>query len=308
MKIYNSFSEIIGNTPLLRLNNFKKAHSLEAEVYAKLEFMNPAGSIKDRAALKMIDDAEKSGMIESGYTLIEPTSGNTGIGIASVGVSRGYKVIITMPDTMSEERIKIMQAYGAEVVLTDGKKGMAGAIAKAEELEKTLDNAVVMGQFVNPSNPAAHFSTTGPEIYNDTDGKVDILISAVGTGGTITGIGKYLKSKIANIKIIGVEPEASPVLSGGNAGPHKIQGIGAGFVLEILDTAIIDEIVTVSNEEAYSFGRDIAKIEGLLVGISSGAALAAAKKIASRPENFGKSIVVILPDTGMRYLSTEGYY
>ena len=308
MMIYNSFSEIIGNTPLLRLNNFKKAHSLGAEVYAKLEFMNPAGSIKDRAALKMIDDAENSGMIKSGYTLIEPTSGNTGIGIASVGVSRGYKVIITMPDTMSEERIKIMQAYGAEVVLTDGKKGMAGAIAKAEELEKTLDNAVVMGQFVNPSNPAAHFSTTGPEIYNDTDGKVDILISAVGTGGTITGIGKYLKSKIANIKIIGVEPEASPVLSGGNAGPHKIQGIGAGFVPEILDTAIIDEIVTVSNEEAYSFGRDIAKIEGLLVGISSGAALAAAKEIASRPENFGKSIVVILPDTGMRYLSTEGYY
>jgi len=308
MMIYNSFSEIIGNTPLLRLNNFKKAHSLGADVYAKLEFMNPAGSIKDRAALKMIDDAENSGMIKSGYTLIEPTSGNTGIGIASVGVSRGYKVIITMPDTMSEERIKIMQAYGAEVVLTDGKKGMAGAIAKAEELEKTLDNAVVMGQFVNPSNPAAHFSTTGPEIYNDTDGKVDILISAVGTGGTITGIGKYLKSKIANIKIIGVEPEASPVLSGGNAGPHKIQGIGAGFVPEILDTAIIDEIVTVSNEEAYSFGRDIAKIEGLLVGISSGAALAAAKEIASRPENFGKSIVVILPDTGMRYLSTEGYY
>ena len=308
MKIYNSFSEIIGNTPLLRLNNFKKAHSLGADVYAKLEFMNPAGSIKDRAALKMIDDAEKSGMIKSGYTLIEPTSGNTGIGIASVGVSRGYKVIITMPDTMSEERIKIMQAYGAEVFLTDGKKGMAGAIAKAEELEKTLDNAVVMGQFVNPSNPAAHFSTTGPEIYNDTDGKVDLLISAVGTGGTITGIGKYLKSKIANIKIIGVEPEASPVLSGGNAGPHKIQGIGAGFVPEILDTAIIDEIVTVSNDEAYSFGRDIAKIEGLLVGISSGAALAAAKKIASRPENFGKRIVVILPDTGMRYLSTEGYY
>lgn len=308
MKIYNSFSEIIGNTPLLRLNNFKKTHSLEADVYAKLEFMNPAGSIKDRAALKMIDDAEKSGMIKSGYTLIEPTSGNTGIGIASVGVSRGYKVIITMPDTMSEERIKIMQAYGAEVVLTDGKKGMAGAIAKAEELEKTLDNAVVMGQFVNPSNPAAHFSTTGPEIYNDTDGKVDLLISAVGTGGTITGIGKYLKSKIAKIKIIGVEPEASPVLSGGNAGPHKIQGIGAGFVPEILDTAIIDEIVTVSNEEAYSFGREIAKTEGLLVGISSGAALAAAKKIASRPENFGKNIVVILPDTGMRYLSTEGYY
>lgn len=308
MKIFNSFSEIVGNTPLLRLNSFKKAHSLEADVYAKLEFMNPAGSIKDRAALNMINDAEKRGTIKPGYTLIEPTSGNTGIGIAAVGITRGYKVIITMPDTMSAERIKIMQAYGAEVVLTDGKKGMAGAIAKAEELEKTLDNAVVMGQFVNRSNPDAHFSTTGPEIYNDTDGKVDILISAVGTGGTITGIGKYLKSKIANIKIIGVEPEASPVLSGGNAGPHKIQGIGAGFVPEILDTAIIDEIVTVSNEDAYSFGREIAKIEGLLVGISSGAALATAKKVASRPENFGKNIVVILPDTGMRYLSTDGYF
>lgn len=308
MKIFNSFSEIVGNTPLLRLNNFKKAHSLEADVYAKLEFMNPAGSIKDRAALNMIDDAEKIGTIKPGYTLIEPTSGNTGIGIAAVGITRGYKVIITMPDTMSAERIKIMQAYGAEVVLTDGKNGMAGAIAKANELEKTIENAVVMGQFVNPSNPAAHFSTTGPEIYNDTDGKVDILISAVGTGGTITGIGKYLKSKIANIKIIGVEPEASPVLSGGNAGPHKIQGIGAGFVPEILDTAIIDGIVTVSNEEAYSFGREIAKIEGLLVGISSGAALAAAKKIATGPENIGKNIVVILPDTGMRYLSTDGYF
>ncbi len=308
MKIFNSFSEIVGNTPLLRLNNFKNAHSLEADVYAKLEFMNPAGSIKDRAALKMIDDAEKRGTIKPGYTLIEPTSGNTGIGIAAVGITRGYKVIITMPDTMSAERIKIMQAYGAEVVLTDGKKGMAGAIAKANELEKNIDNAVVMGQFVNPSNPAAHFSTTGPEIYNDTDGKVDLLISAVGTGGTITGIGKYLKSKIANIKIIGVEPEASPVLSGGNAGPHKIQGIGAGFVPETLDTAIIDEIVTVSNEEAYSFGREIAKIEGLLVGISSGAALAAAKKVATRPENCGKNIVVILPDTGMRYLSTDGYF
>ena len=308
MKIFNSFSEIVGNTPLLRLYSFKKAHSLEADVYAKLEFMNPAGSIKDRAALNMINDAEKRGTIKPGYTLIEPTSGNTGIGIAAVGITRGYKVIITMPDTMSAERIKIMQAYGAEVVLTDGKKGMAGAIAKAEELEKTLDNAVVMGQFVNRSNPDAHFSTTGPEIYNDTDGKVDLLISAVGTGGTITGIGKYLKSKIANIKIIGVEPEASPVLSGGNAGPHKIQGIGAGFVPEILDTAIIDEIVTVSNEDAYSFGREIAKIEGLLVGISSGAALAAAKKVATRPENFGKNIVVILPDTGMRYLSTDGYF
>ncbi len=308
MKIFNSFSEIIGNTPLLKLNNFIDKYNLKANVFAKLEFMNPAGSIKDRAALKMIDEAENSGRIKPGYTLIEPTSGNTGIGIASVGVSRGYKVIITMPDTMSAERIKIMQAYGAEVILTEGKKGMSGAIAKAEELEKSLDNAVVMGQFVNPSNPDAHFSTTGPEIYGDTDGKVDILVSAIGTGGTITGIGKFLKSKNANIKIVGVEPKDSPVLSGGNAGPHKIQGIGAGFIPEILDTEVIDEIMTVSNEEAYNFGKDIAKTEGILVGISSGAALAAAAKIAEKSENIDKNIVVILPDTGMRYLSTEGYY
>ena len=308
MNYFNTISDIIGKTPLLKLNNFIEKYKLDANLFAKLEFMNPAGSIKDRAALQMINDAERSGRIKPGYTLIEPTSGNTGIGIAAVGVSRGYRVIITMPDTMSAERIKIMEAYGAEVILTSGKLGMSGAIDKAKELEKSLDNAVVMGQFVNPSNPESHYVTTGPEIYNDTDGKIDILISAVGTGGTITGIGRFLKSKNNNIKIIGVEPKDSPVLSGGSAGPHKIQGIGAGFVPEILDTDLIDEIVTVSNDDAYSFGRDLAKTEGLLVGISSGAALAGAINIASRPENKGKNIVVILPDTGMRYLSTEGYF
>ena len=308
MNYFNTISDIIGKTPLLKLNNFIEKYKLDANLFAKLEFMNPAGSVKDRAALQMINDAENSGRIKPGYTLIEPTSGNTGIGIAAVGVSRGYRVIITMPDTMSAERIKIMEAYGAEVILTCGKLGMSGAINKAEELEKSLDKAVVMGQFVNPSNPESHYVTTGPEIYNDTDGKIDILISAVGTGGTITGIGRFLKSKNNNIKIIGVEPKDSPVLSGGAAGPHKIQGIGAGFVPEILDTDLIDEIVTVSNDDAYSFGRDLAKTEGLLVGISSGAALAGAINIASRPENKGKNIVVILPDTGMRYLSTEGYF
>ena len=308
MNYFNTISDIIGKTPLLKLNNFIEKYKLEANLFAKLEFMNPAGSIKDRAALQMINDAESSGRIQPGYTLIEPTSGNTGIGIAAVGVSKGYRVIITMPDTMSAERIKIMEAYGAEVILTSGKLGMSGAIDKAKELEKSLDKAVVMGQFVNPSNPESHFVTTGPEIYNDTDGKIDILISAVGTGGTITGIGRFLKSKNNNIKIIGVEPKDSPVLSGGAAGPHKIQGIGAGFVPEILDTDLIDEIVTVSNDDAYSFGRDLAKTEGLLVGISSGAALAGAINIASRPDNKGKNIIVILPDTGMRYLSTEGYF
>lgn len=308
MNYFNTISDIIGKTPLLKLNNFIEKYKLEANLFAKLEFMNPAGSIKDRAALQMINDAESSGRIQPGYTLIEPTSGNTGIGIAAVGVSKGYRVIITMPDTMSAERIKIMEAYGAEVILTSGKLGMSGAIDKAVELEKSLDKAVVMGQFVNPSNPESHYVTTGPEIYNDTDGKIDILISAVGTGGTITGIGRFLKSKNNNIKIIGVEPKDSPVLSGGAAGPHKIQGIGAGFVPEILDTDLIDEIVTVSNDDAYSFGRDLAKTEGLLVGISSGAALAGAINIASRPDNKGKNIIVILPDTGMRYLSTEGYF
>ncbi len=308
MKIFNSVTELVGNTPLLRLNAFEKNHGLDACVFAKLEYFNPAGSVKDRVALKMIADAEASGKIFPGSTLIEPTSGNTGIGIAAIGISKGYKVIIVMPDTMSVERIKIMKAYGAEVVLSDGKTGMSGAIARAEELANELENAVVMGQFVNPSNPDAHFCTTGPEIFNGTDGKVDIVISAVGTGGTITGIAKYLKPKKPEVKIIGVEPLTSPVLSGGTAGPHKIQGIGAGFVPEILETDLIDEVIKVSNEDAYSFGREISKTEGLLVGISSGAALAGVCELAKRPENKDKNIVVILPDTGMRYLSTEGYY
>ena len=308
MNIYKSITELIGNTPLLQINAFKNKYSLSANIFAKLEFLNPAGSIKDRAALKMIEDAEVDGKIKPGDTLIEPTSGNTGIGIAAIGVAKGYKVIIVMPDTMSEERIKIMSAYGAEVFLSDGKKGMTGAILKAQELSKEIKGSFIIGQFVNPSNPAAHFETTGPEIYNDLDGKVDIVVSAVGTGGTISGIGKYLKSKNKNIKIIGVEPADSPVLSGGTAGPHKIQGIGAGFIPEILDLGVIDEIIAVTNDEAYNFGREIAKLEGLLVGISSGAALAAAKSLAQRKENSGKNIVVILPDTGMRYLSTSEYY
>ncbi len=308
MNIFNSVEELVGNTPLLALNKFAKAHNINANMFAKLELFNPAGSIKDRIALKMIEDAENSGKITAGATLIEPTSGNTGIGIAAIGVSKGYNVIITMPDTMSAERIKLMEAYGAKVILTDGAKGMSGAIAKADEIAACTDNAVVMGQFINPSNPAAHFETTGPEIWKDTDGTVDIVISAAGTGGTVTGVGKYLKSKNTKIKVVAVEPESSPVLSGGQAGPHKIQGIGAGFIPEILDTSVIDEVVTVSNEDAYEFGRNIAKTEGILVGISSGAALAAAEKVAKRSENQGKNIVVILPDTGSRYFSTPDYY
>lgn len=308
MNIYNSIEELVGNTPLLALNKFAKAQDINANIFAKLELFNPAGSIKDRIALKMIEDAENSGKITAGATLIEPTSGNTGIGIAAIGVSKGYKVIITMPDTMSAERIKLMQSYGAEVILTEGAKGMSGAIEKADEIAASIDNAVVMGQFVNPSNPAAHFETTGPEIWKDTDGTVNIVISAAGTGGTVTGIGKYLKSKNSKIKVVAVEPESSPVLSGGQAGPHKIQGIGAGFIPEILDTSVIDEVITVSNEDAYKFGRNIAKTEGILVGISSGAALAAAARVAKRSENQGKNIVVILPDTGSRYLSTPDYY
>lgn len=308
MKKYKTFENLVGNTPLIQLQNFALINNIDATILAKLEFFNPAGSIKDRVALKMIEDAEKSGKINKSTTLIEPTSGNTGIGIAAVGVSKGYKVIITMPSTMSAERIKIMQAYGAEVILTDGTKGMSGAIAKANELVSEIPNAIVMGQFVNPSNPAAHFETTGPEIWNDTAGEVDILVCCVGTGGTITGTGKYLKSKNPDIKIIGVEPSSSPVLSGGQAGAHKIQGIGAGFVPEILDKSIIDEIITVTDNDAYDFGRNVAKTDGVLVGISSGAALAAACEIAKRAENKNKNIVVIFPDTGMRYLSTENYY
>lgn len=306
--IYRSVEELIGNTPLLLLSGIKNELGLKANIFAKLEFFNPAGSIKDRAALKMITDAEKSGLIKPGYTLIEPTSGNTGIGIAAIGVARGYKVKIVMPDTMSAERIKLIKAYGAEVVITDGKDGMKGAINKAEEIAKTLDNSIVMGQFVNPSNPSAHFETTGPEIWKDTSGKVDCLVSAIGTGGTITGTGSYLKKMNSDIKIVGVEPTDSPVLSGGKAGSHKIQGIGAGFVPKILNLGIIDEIITVSNDEAYDFGRNIAVSDGVLVGISSGAALAAAVKIAQKDEMANKNIVVIFSDTGSRYLSTPDYF
>jgi cysteine synthase A len=306
--IYTSIDQLVGNTPLLELKRLSAETGSRAAILAKLEFFNPAGSVKDRVALKMIEDAEKSGRIKKGATLIEPTSGNTGIGIAAIGVSKGYKVIITMPDTMSAERIKLMQAYGAEVVLTDGKLGMSGAIAKADELVKELPNAAIMGQFVNPSNPEAHFCTTGPEIWRDTEGKIDILVSAAGTGGTVTGTARYLKMQNPNIKIVAVEPADSPVLSGGKAGPHKIQGIGAGFVPEILDRSVIDEIITVSNEDAYKFGRQVASLEGILVGISSGAALCATVKLAALEENKDKNIVVILPDTGSRYLSTPDYY
>ena len=306
--IYTSLDQLVGNTPLLELKKFSADINGFANILAKLEFFNPAGSVKDRVALKMIEDAERSGRIHQGSTLIEPTSGNTGIGIAAIGVSKGYKVIITMPDTMSAERIKLMKAYGAEVVLTDGALGMSGAIAKADELACTIPDAVVMGQFINPSNPEAHFCTTGPEIWRDTEGKVDMLVSAAGTGGTVTGTAKYLKQQNPDIKIVAVEPEASPVISGGKAGPHKIQGIGAGFVPDILDKSVIDEIITVSNDEAYSFGSKIASLEGILVGISSGAALCAAAKLATLKENADKNIVVILPDTGSRYLSTPDYF
>lgn len=302
MNIYESLTDLVGDTPLLQLK-----YDGEAEIYAKLEFFNPAASIKDRAALYMIEQAEKSGKIKKGDTLIEPTSGNTGIGLAMIGVTKGYRVIITMPDSMSKERITLMKAYGAEVVLTEGTRGMTGAIEKAEELALTL-GGIVMGQFTNPANTLAHFETTGPEIWRDTDGKVDILVSAIGTGGTISGVGKYLKSQNSAVRIIGVEPASSPVLSGGEKGAHKIQGIGAGFVPEILDIEIFDELLTVSDEEAFTAGRELAGKQGLLVGISSGAAYAAALKVASREENRGKKIVVIFPDSGSRYLSTEGYY
>ena len=308
LKIYKSKNELIGNTPLLKLNKFANEKKLGANIFAKLEYFNPAGSVKDRVALKMIEDAEASGKIKKGSTLIEPTSGNTGIGISAIGVAKGYNVIITMPDTMSQERIKIMEAYGAKVVLTEGSKGMAGAIAKAEDLSKSIGDALVLGQFVNPSNPSAHYETTGPEIWRDLDGKIDILVSAVGTGGTITGVGRYLKEKNPAVRIIAVEPSNSPVLSGGKAGPHKIQGIGAGFVPDTLDTTVFDDVVAVSNEDAYKAGREIAKSEGLLVGISSGAALHIAENLAIKKDNLGKNIVVILPDSGARYLSTEGYY
>ena len=305
MKIYDSISELIGRTPLMRLNNIEKTNGISAKIVAKIEYLNPAGSVKDRAALEMINDAERSGRLKSGGTIIEPTSGNTGIGLAAIGASRGYRVIITMPDTMSKERQLLMTAYGAELVLTDGALGMAGAIAKAEEIAKTIDGAIIAGQFSNPANADAHRKTTGPEIWEDTDGHVDIFVAGIGTGGTITGIGEYLKSKNPDIKIVGVEPADSPFLSEGRSGSHKLQGIGAGFIPEVLNTGIYDELITVTTDEAYSAGREIAAREGILVGISSGAALYAAKKIASLSENKGKTIVVLLPDTGDRYLSTE---
>lgn len=306
--IYKNIDELVGNTPIVRLDNLKKKLVLKANVLAKLEFFNPAGSIKDRVALRMILDAEEANLLSNGSTIIEPTSGNTGIGLAAIGVSKGYKVIIVMPDTMSEERIKLIRAYGAEVVLTDGKKGMAGSIEKAEELQKQIADSVVMGQFVNQSNPITHFDTTGPEIWNDTDGNLDIFISAVGTGGTITGAGAFLKKINPGIKVVGVEPSGSPILSGGKPGPHKIQGIGAGFVPDVLDVNVIDEVITVSDEDAYDFGRTVAVTEGILVGISSGAALSVAVKLALLEENADKNIVVILPDTGSRYLSTPDYF
>ncbi len=303
-KIYKSAAELIGKTPLLELSNIEKSENLESTVLAKLESFNPAGSAKDRIALSMINDAEEKGILKDGSVIIEPTSGNTGIGLASVAAARGYKLIIVMPETMSVERRQIMKAFGAELVLTEGSKGMKGAIAKADELSKEIENSFVAGQFVNPSNPKAHRETTGPEIWNDTDGNVDIFVAGVGTGGTITGVGEYLKSKNPNVKIVAVEPATSAVLSTGVAGPHKIQGIGAGFVPEVLNTKIYDEVIAVSNEDAFATGKKIGKTEGILVGISSGAAAYAAIELAKRPENKGKNIVVLLPDTGDRYLST----
>ena len=303
-KIYGSVSELVGNTPLLELKNTEKNGGLYSRVFAKLESFNPAGSVKDRVALYMIEDAEKSGKLKKGGVIIEPTSGNTGIGLAAIGVSKGYKVVIVMPDSMSVERRRLIASYGAELVLTDGALGMKGAIEKAEELSNTIPNSIIAGQFVNPSNPKAHYETTAREIYDDLDGKVDIFVAGVGTGGTITGIGRYLKEKNPSVKIVAVEPENSPVLSKGIAGKHGLQGIGAGFVPKVLDTAIYDEVITVKEEDAYKTGRALAKEEGVLVGISSGAALFAAKTLAKRGENKGKNVVVLLPDTGDRYLST----
>lgn len=304
MSIKKSIMKLIGHTPLLELVNYEKANNLNAHIVAKLEYFNPAGSIKDRVANAMIADAEASGVLKPGATIIEPTSGNTGIGLAAVGTAKGYHVILTMPETMSIERRKLVSAYGAEVVLTSGMAGMKGAIAKAEELEQSIDGAVILGQFTNPANPKVHYETTGPEIWKDTEGKVDILVAGVGTGGTVTGIGKYLKEQNPDIKVVAIEPETSPVLSRGIAGPHKIQGIGAGFVPDILDTKVYDEVMTVENEAAFEAGRAVARTEGILTGISSGAAVYAASVLAKRPENAGKTIVAVLPDTGERYLST----
>ncbi len=303
-KIYTSADQLIGHTPLLELTHIEAAEGLQAKILAKLEYFNPAGSVKDRIAKAMIDDAEAKGVLKPGSVIIEPTSGNTGIGLASVAAARGYRIIIVMPETMSVERRQLMKAYGAELVLTDGAKGMKGAIAKANELAKEIPNAFVPGQFVNPANPAAHKATTGPEIWEDTDGKVDIFVAGVGTGGTVTGVGDYLKSQNPNVKVVAVEPATSPVLSKGVAGAHKIQGIGAGFVPDVLDTRIYDEVIPVANEDAFTTGKLVGHKEGVLVGISSGAAVWAAIELAKRPENAGKTIVALLPDTGDRYLST----
>ena len=303
-RIFTSADQLIGHTPLMELTNIEKKHGLNAKLLAKLEYFNPAGSVKDRIAKAMIDDAEAKGLLKPGSVIIEPTSGNTGIGLASVAAARGYRIIIVMPETMSVERRQIMKAYGAELVLTEGAKGMKGAIAKAEELSKEIPNSFIPGQFVNPANPKAHFETTGPEIFDDTDGKVDIFVAGVGTGGTVTGVGQYLKSRNPSVKVVAVEPKSSAVLSTGVAGPHKIQGIGAGFVPDVLDTKVYDEIIPVTNEDAFAAGKEIGRSEGVLVGISSGAALWAGIDLAKRPENAGKTIVVLLPDTGDRYLST----
>ena len=304
MKVYNKITDLIGSTPLLKLNSLIERENLGAEVFAKLEYFNPAGSVKDRVALNMIVEAENSGKLKKGAVIIEPTSGNTGIGLAAVAASRGYRAILTMPETMSVERRNLLKAYGAEIVLTDGAKGMKGAIAKAEELAAEIPNSFIPGQFVNPANPAIHLATTGPEIWNDTDGKVDIFVAGVGRGGTVSGVGAYLKQQNPNVKVVAVEPAGSPVLSKGTAGPHKIQGIGAGFVPDTLNTGIYDEIIPVENDDAFKTGRALAHTEGLLVGISSGAAVWAASQLAKRPENKGKIIVALLPDTGERYLST----
>lgn len=303
-KVYKSLTELVGKTPLLELSNYEAKYDLEATVIAKLEYFNPAGSVKDRIAKAMIEDAEQKGLLKPDSVIIEPTSGNTGIGLASIAAARGYRLILTMPETMSIERRNLLKAYGAELVLTEGAKGMKGAIAKASELAAEIQNSFIPGQFENPANPAVHKATTGPEIWEDTEGKVDFLVAGIGTGGTITGTGEFLKSKNPNLKVIAVEPDASPVLSEGVSGPHKIQGIGAGFVPQVLNTKIYDEIIRVKNEDAFATGRELSKSEGLLVGISSGAALWAATELAKRPENKGKTIVAILPDTGERYLST----
>ncbi len=304
MRIYESIQDLVGHTPLLRLGNYEKKYGLSATLLAKLESFNPAGSAKDRVALSMLDDAENRGLIKRGSVLVEPTSGNTGIGLAAMAAARGYRVILTMPDTMSIERRRLLAAYGAEIVLTDGALGMRGAIDKANEIAASLPESFIPGQFTNAANPAAHLSTTAPEIWEDTDGQIDVFVCGIGTGGTISGIGSYLKAQNPAIRIVGVEPAGSPVLSGGSAGAHGLMGIGAGFVPEILDTEIYDEIIAIQEEEAYEAGRSIAKLEGVLVGISSGAALSAARTVAERPENTGKTIVVLLPDSGERYLST----